>query len=208
MTDITNTPPFSIYFWIISRTHMTKNIIIYITFFWASITPLPTIILINGIPHFVILNDDFYISQVIQSVPDYFESELSHEQIVTSLISSPSFQEKTSDLLSDFFTASDVTLLKNVEFVQFFPNRAILDRIAVDRVRNIAQRYSYGEMKIIYLKISHQGSNASRVLAQNRLFSVKDLLISFGVDQYAIVTEMANTDRAGENSFLRVDYGR
>ena len=192
----------------IRTNYIMKSILFSLALLTAYLPPLPTIILINGIPHFVILDEDYYINLVIQSVPDYFESELTHEAIVRNLIASPSFQEKTSGSIASQLDNEEVLLLENVEFIQFLPNRAILDRIAVDRIRGIAQQYTESEMTSIYLKISHQSSTASKALAENRIYSVKDLLMSFGVDQYAIITELIANDRIGENSFVRVDYGK
>ena len=90
---------------------------------------------------------------------------------------------------------------------KFAPERALLDRVAVDRIRSIAQGFTNGEMKSVFLKIAHKDLGSSKTLAINRLASVKDLLVSFGVDQYAIITEVLVNDTQGDDALVRVSYG-
>ena len=49
---------------------------------------LPTIILINGVPHLVILSEDAYVVEVIQRVPYYFTSALTHASLADARVNS------------------------------------------------------------------------------------------------------------------------
>ena len=98
-----------------------KSIILSLLLLMSVTKPFPTIILINGSPYFVMLDEEFYISEIFQAVPDYFESDLTHEQIVSSLISSSIFQKQITNYPEIQFVSEDIKLLEDVEFIQVCP---------------------------------------------------------------------------------------
>ena len=170
--------------------------------------PFPTIILINGEPHLVYLDDVGQIVEIIQTVPYYFSSNLTHEQIVAGLIeqkenSPTNFYAANEDR---FITREEIDVLENAEFIKFIPKKALLNRAAVDRIRQIANDYVDGGISNIKLSIVYKNTRVSQLLADNRLNSVKDLLIAFGVDEQSLSTQKDFRELLDDNPFVRVNY--
>lgn len=168
----------------------------------------PTIILINGVPHLVMLTDDAHITEIIQTVPYYFTSELSHEQIVAGLIEQKDADERSfyTNNVDYEIPKEEVDILENAEFIKFIPGQALLDQIAVDRIRQISNDYVDGSTNTIRLEINHRSDSVSKLLADNRINSVRDLLVAFGVDEQAIESKKNIRDNLETNPFVRVNY--
>ena len=171
-------------------------------------TNQPTIILINGVPHLVILGKDGFIVETIQTVPYYFTSSQTHEEIVAGLVrqldqaSEPFFTENEQREIP----VEEVDILENAEFIRFIPGKALLDRIAVDRIREIANDFVDGGISTIRLEITYRNTSVSKLLTDNRLDSVKDLLVAFGVTENAIEIEKNLRNDLDINPFVRVQY--
>ncbi len=168
----------------------------------------PTIILINGIPHLVVLGENQHILETIQTVPYYFSSHLTHEEIVAGLVDQMSkdsriFYAQNEDRL---IPKDEVDILENAEFIKFIPDKALLNRIAVDRIRAIADDYVDGGIAQLNLDIIYKSTRISDLLTDNRLSSVRDLLVAFGVDKFAIETKKELRDDLGNNPFVRIRY--
>ena len=167
-----------------------------------------TIILINGEANLVVLDDLAYIVEVLRPVPYYFDSSLSHEEIVKGLI-----EQKNSDNATfyanneDRFVSKDeIDILDNAEFIKFLPDKALLNRVAVDRIRQIANDYEDGGIEAIDLSIIYKDTSVSELLTDNRLNSVRDLLIAFGVDLSVIRMQKEVRNQYDNNPFVRVSY--
>ena len=168
----------------------------------------PTIILINGIPHLVVLGENQHILETIQTVPYYFSSHLTHAEIVAGLVDQMSkdsriFYAQNEDRL---IPKDEVDILENAEFIKFIPDKALLNRIAVDRIRAIADDYVDGGIAQLSLDIIYKSTRISDLLTDNRLSSVRDLLVAFGVDKFAIETKKELRDDLGNNPFVRIRY--
>jgi hypothetical protein len=168
----------------------------------------PTIILINGIPHLVVLGENQHILETIQTVPYYLSSHLTHAEIVAGLVDQMSkdsriFYAQNEDRL---IPKDEVDILENAEFIKFIPDKALLNRIAVDRIRAIADDYVDGGIAQLSLDIIYKSTRISDLLTDNRLSSVRDLLVAFGVDKFAIETKKELRDDLGNNPFVRIRY--
>ena len=167
-----------------------------------------TIILVNGEPNLVILDNDHNILETIQAVPYYFSSSLTHEQIIVDLT-----EQKSSDS-HEFFADNkpipiakeEIDILGNAEFIKFIPNKALLDRIAVNRIREIARDYVDGGIEKLSLEIVYSDNEISKLLTDNRLSSVRDLLVAFGVEKSAIHTNKKLRNDLDKNPFVRIEY--
>lgn len=165
------------------------------------------IILINGEANLVVLDDQAFIVEVLRPVPYYFSSNLSHEEIVAGLIDQRNNDETFYANNEDrFVPKSEVNVLDNAEFIKFSTNKALLNRVAVSRIRQIANDYIDGGIQEIQLSIIDKNSTVSRLLTDNRLSSVQDLLIAFGVNQYAIKKRKEVRGGYDSNPFVRVAY--
>lgn len=181
-----------------------KNTILTILFLALNISAIvtsPTIILINGVPYLVELDDDTNITSVLLSVPYYFQSEMSHEEIVATLR-----QQLSTDPKKSMTQYEDIFVLDNVEFIEFIPKRALLDKIAVDRIRKIAVDYCNGNLSHIALNVQYADTQKSSILSENRINSVKDLLVAFGVDDTAISSVSSLNKEDDMNPYVRIEY--
>jgi len=169
--------------------------------------PFPTIILINGEAHLVYLDEE-YIVEVLQTVPYYFSSNLTHEEIVAGLIEQK--EKKPGNFYASnedrFISKDEIDVLENAEFIRFIPQKALLDRVAVNRIREIAEDYVDGGISNIKLNIIYKNTSISQLLTDNRLNSVKDLLVAFGVNENAITTQKDLREKLDNNPFVRINY--
>lgn len=182
--------------------------ICFVTFLGTQDRLQTTIILINGEANLVVLDDMAFIVEILQTVPYYFSSNLSHEEIVQGLIEQ---KEKGNKIFyanneDRFVSNEEIDILQNAEFIKFLPSKALLNRVAVSRIRQIAQDYQDGGIDEINLSIIYKDSSISELLTDNRLESVKDLLIAFGVDGNDIITEKQMRNQYDNNPFVRVSY--
>jgi hypothetical protein len=167
----------------------------------------PSIILINGVAHLVILDDNGQIKETLQAVPYYFDSDLSHEEIVAGLVDQMSKDTRIAFTQNATrIPKSEIDILENAEFIRFIPGKALLDRIAVDRIRKIAKDYVDGGIEKLILDIAFKDDAVSTLLADNRLDSVKDLLVAFGVEERAIEAKKNIRNDLVNNPFVRVSY--
>jgi len=167
-----------------------------------------TIILINGDPHLVVIDDRGNLVETIQAVPYYFASDLTHEEIVAGL--SRQLKDENSVFYANnedrFVSKDEIDVAENVELIQFLPQKALLNREAVNRIRQIANEYRKGGIDKISLSIIQKSTNVSRLLTENRMNSVKDLMVAFGVDSTDLLTSIDRREGYDDNPFVRVSY--
>ena len=167
-----------------------------------------TIILINGEPHLVVIDDLGYLVETIQTVPYYFSSSLSHEQIVQGL-SEQLKDEKSTFYASNedrFVSKDEIDVAENAEFIKFLPSKALLNREAVNRIRAIAQDYLDGGIDQITLSIVYDDTSISQKLTDNRVNSVRDLMIAFGISGEDVLMQKDLRIGLNNNPFVRVSY--
>ncbi|MEE9373114.1 MAG: hypothetical protein V3V00_08685 [Saprospiraceae bacterium] len=168
----------------------------------------PNIILINGKANLVVLDELGFIVEVLRPVPYYFSSDLTHEEIVKGLIDQKNNDKETFYAHNEdrFISKSEVDVLDNAEFIKFMPKRALLNKVAVDRIRKISKDYLDGGIDQISLSIIYKNNVISELLTENRLKSVQDLLVAFGVDKTAIKKQKQLRNQYDNNPFVRVVY--
>lgn len=176
--------------------------------FFVAPAPFPTIILINGTPHLVNLDDEGHILEIIQTVPYYFESDLTHEEIMDGLLKQKNQDQKSFYASNEdrFIAPEEVDILETAEFIRFISGKALLDRVAVNRIRQISNDYANGGVSNINLNIIYENTTISELLTDNRLASVRDLLIAFGVNEYDISTQKDLRENLNSNPFVRINY--
>lgn len=190
-----------------------KSILISLFLFIASLFNFQdrlqtTIILINGEANLVVLDDLAYIVEVLQPVPYYFNSNLSHEDIVKGLIEQRDKGDKLFYANNEdrFVSKDEIDILDNAEFIKFLSGKALLNDVAVNRIRQIANDFEDGGIEEINLSIIYKNNQVSEILTDNRLNSVRDLLIAFGVDLSSIKMQKQMRNQYDNNPFVRVSY--
>lgn len=156
------------------------------------------IILVNGTAVVADLASNGSVVQRYQSIPSYFNNNLSDQQIIAQAEASglrpegelqlyaESIDEEVIPQLSTFRKTEDFTADGECQYIAFSRGRALLNQQAVDQVRSIADAYLSGRIAKINISSYHRDSNASRTLAQNRANALVDLLTTFGMSLDAI----------------------
>ena len=133
-----------------------------------------TIILINGTPYFVEMDENGRQIEKIVAVPTYFRSNESHDEIL----------EKANSDYED-----ELPNLKS-RLLIFEEDQAILDQIAVDHIRDLARLYAKGYVQSINITAAHYDNNKDEALAAYRVNAIYQMFKDFGVDDEGIVADM------------------
>lgn len=153
-----------------------------------------SIALINGVAHLVEVAPNGDLLEIYQSIDDYFTSPESHQEILRKLSPGAVSQGKSIILFEDeqefipSFTKENKEPVKvgNEQYVAFSPDKAILQKPAVDQIRKIARNFKAGGVKNITINSFAKDSYRSRALSRNRAKAIQDLLVAFGVSNKII----------------------
>ncbi len=155
-----------------------------------------SIILVNGVAHIADLTTNGSIVAQYQAIPNYFDNQLSDEQIIANaetqgLENGGSLELYADNLDTDVpditsFRRIDADKANSKQYIAFSRDRALLNRQAVDQIRTISDAYTAGQITQVTINSYHKDDIKSRTLAENRSKAIMDLLSTFGVDKSAI----------------------
>lgn len=148
-----------------------------------------TIILINGAPFVVNLDQKGDLVETIAWVPEYFASSESHNDIVSRI-------------------ADDYEVEKNnikSRLLIFEEDKAILDYMAVEHIRDMSRLYSKGYIQSINISAAHTNDFEDEALAANRINVIYQMLKDFGVDDNGITADMKHYKSDLPNQFIRLN---
>ena len=148
-----------------------------------------TIILIDGDPYLVDLDDEGDLVDAIVPVPEYFVSEASHAVLV---------DRRSEDYASELANIKSRLLI-------FSEDSALIDQVAVDHVRDLARLYSKGYINEINIGAAHADTDQDEALAAHRISAVYHLLRDFGVQEEDITADMKNYQSDLPNLYVTMD---
>lgn len=151
---------------------------------------IKTIILINGTPFLVDLDEEGDVVRNYVMVADYFESLESHESMVSRM--STEYE-------------AEMAHLQNSRLIIFPEDLALLNDTAVDNIRDVARLYSKGFLQNINITASHDDDNSDEALANYRVDAVYQLLTDFGVEEGDISADMKIYKSDVPNQFVKID---
>lgn len=149
---------------------------------------MTTIILINGEAHLVDVAPDGELLVSYGTVPDYFTTSLSHEEILAQSIAK--VESDRSDRLD------------RIRFVSFGVEKHMLNELAVDHVREISHKIAQSGAGKIILTVGITATKEALMKAQQ----VAELLKDFGVksDHIQILQKQYLGDEP--NNFIKMEY--
>lgn len=173
-----------------------------------------SIALINGVAHLVDVAPNGDLLEIFQSIDDYFTSPESHQQILKKLVSNAVPQGKSIVLFEEekefepSFTKENKEPVKvgNEQYVAFSPDKAILQKPAVDQIRKIAQNYRTGGVNTIIINSFAKDSYRSRSLSRNRAKAIHDLLVAFGVSRRIISSKSVTGSNGTKIDFVQISF--
>ena len=133
-----------------------------------------TIILINGTPYFVEMNEEGQKIDKIVAVPTYFKTAEAHEEIVKE--ANLDYEEELPNMKS--------------RLLIFQEDQATLDQTAVNHIRDLARLYAKGYIDNIKITAAHFDDHADEALAAYRVSSIYQMLKDFGVEDEGITADM------------------
>lgn len=133
----------------------------------------PNIVLLDGIPVFVELNENGTIVNQYVEVTDYFDSVRSHAEQV----------EMYSDIFKDDLQQRLDAPIRNID-----NSRAFLTRNAVHSLKVLA--YQYEKDNIDKIKVAALKASDETDLTETRLESIEELLTDFGVEEDDILMDV------------------
>lgn len=133
-----------------------------------------TIILVNGTPYFVEMDEEGKKIDKIVAVPTYFKSPESHDEIITKVNSD--YEEELPNMKS--------------RLLIFKEDQAILEQPAVDHIRELARLYTKGYIESINITAAHYDEDKDEALAAYRVNSIYQMFKDFGVDDEGITADM------------------
>jgi len=151
---------------------------------------IKTIILFNGTPFLVDLDEEGDVVRNYVMVADYFESLESHESMVSRM--STEYE-------------AEMAHLQNSRLIIFPEDLALLNDTAVDNIRDVARLYSKGFLQNINITASHDDDNSDEALANYRVDAVYQLLTDFGVEEGDISADMKIYKSDVPNQFVKID---
>ena len=201
---------------------MKKSIFSIVMFVFALISmsftqsdPFKAIVLINGEAFLVDLTENGAITATYQKINNYFSSSDSHNTILARLSKgalsesgkSIVFYEKEVEPVVPFTTENKAAVAPgNAQYVGFSPRRALLQKEAVDQIREISSQYSQGAIQKINITSHHRDSYESRSLARNRAKAIHDLLGAFGVSTSIIEMSTPFGQPGSKTDFVRISF--
>ena len=153
-----------------------------------------SVILINGVAHVADLSTTGSVIAYYQSIPNYFNNPLSDKEIIAQaerigLSNKGQVELYTNNPqepeLSKFRRVTEFTSDQR-QYIAFSTGRAILNKTAVDQIRDLADLYQNQEISEIIINAYHDDTRRQRLLAENRSKAIRDLLITFGVNEQNI----------------------
>jgi len=171
-----------------------------------------SIALINGVAHLVDVAPNGDLLEIYQSIDNYFTSPESHQQILKKLVSNAVPQGRSIVLFEEeeefqpSFTKENKEPVKvgNEQYVAFSPDKAILQKAAVDQIRKIARDYKAGGVNNITINSFAKDSYRSRALSRNRAKAIQDLLVAFGVSKRYVSSKSVPGDKETKIDYVQV----
>jgi outer membrane protein OmpA-like peptidoglycan-associated protein len=172
------------------------------------------IVLINGEVYLVDLSENGDIITTYQKIENYFSSTESHKRIITRLTGGALsetgdkivFYEKEVEPQPSYSSQNSLPINQAMaRYIGFSPNKAILNKKAVDQIREIADAYKNGTIKDITITLLEAASYRERALSRNRADAIKGLLKAFGVADNYIFMDNGPIDQNTKIDFVKVD---
>ena len=152
-----------------------------------------TIILINGAPFLVDINEEGRIIQNYLLVQDYFVSNESHENLV----------EKAEEEYED-----EIAMLNNSRLIIFDETSALLNEAAIDNIRDLANLYNRGTLQNINITAGHVENEDDGITVDDRINAISQMLEDFGVKEGDISADVKIYRSELPNQFVKIDLLR
>ena len=152
-----------------------------------------TIILINGAPFLVDIDDSGKVVYNYLLVENYFESSDSHENLV----------EKAEEEYNE-----EIAVLSNSRLIIFNEQSSLLDEMAVDNIRELANLYNRGALQNINITAGYQPNQKDELDAEDRISAISQLLLDFGVKEGDISANVKIYRSELPNQFVKIDLLR
>ena len=149
-----------------------------------------TIILINGTPFLVEMDNDGNLLKNISVVSDYFETNESHENLV----------RKASDVYEE-----ELARLDNSRLIIFEEENSILNNVAINNIRDLATKYNQGLLQNIRLTAGQTQSLGDESLTGYRVQAIFQMLVDFGVEATDISADFKVYKSELPNQFVKID---
>jgi len=152
-----------------------------------------TIILINGAPFLVEVNEEGKVVYNYLPVHDYFVSNESHDNLV----------EKAEEKYEE-----ELALLSNSRLIIFDETSSLLNESAVDNIRELAKLYNRGVLQNINITAGHVEKENDEITADDRINAISQLLSDFGVKEGDISADVKIYRSELPNQFVKIDLLR
>lgn len=152
-----------------------------------------TIILINGAPFLVDLDENGKVVYNYLLVSDYFKSDESHENLV----------EKAEEDYDE-----EIAMLSNSRLIIFDETSALLNEAAIDNIRELANQYNRGILQNINITAGHEETEDDEIKVEDRISAISQLLLDFGVEEGDISADIKIYRSELPNQFVKVDLLR
>lgn len=149
-----------------------------------------TIILINGTPFLVEMDANGTVLHNYLLVKNYFDSNDTHESLVA----------KASKEYDD-----EIEMLNNSRLVIFNEESSLLNDVAVDHIRDLADKYSRGVLQNINITAGRTTQNNDTIMATYRVDAIAQLLQDFGVAEGDISRDIKIYRSELPNQFVKID---
>jgi len=149
-----------------------------------------TIILINGAPFLVELDNEGNVIHNYIMVSDYFNSSESHEDLIS--IASNEYE-------------SEIAAMNKSRLIIFNEESSLLNDTAVDNIRDLAKLYSKGLLQNINITAGQVEENDDEGTATFRIDAITQLLQDFGVREGDISANVKIYRSELPNQFVKID---
>ena len=150
-----------------------------------------TIILIDGTPYLVDMDEQGQEIDKIVPIPSYFISSDSHDLIVDR--ESREYEEELPNIKS--------------RLLVFTEDVALLDNVMVDHIRDLARLYAKGYIESVHISAAHQTSYGDEALAAHRINVIYQMLRDFGVKNNDITADIKRYKSDLPNVYIRLNIG-
>ncbi len=178
-------------------------------------TTKKAIVLINGEAYLVDVTPKGLITATYQKISNYFTTSESHQNMLVRLSGGQLnetgdkivFYEKESEPLPSFQSENQQSLTAEAQrFIGFSPGKAVLNKGAVDYIREIAQGYKNGQITLVKINALYINSYRSRSLARNRAHAIRGLLGAFGVPMNIIISDTLLAGAESKLDFVQISF--
>lgn len=152
-----------------------------------------TIILINGAPFLVDIDENGKVINNYLLVQDYFISDDSHADLVVKA------EEEYEE---------EVAILNNTRLIIFNESSSLLNEIAVDNIRELATLYNNGVLQNINITAGHVEKENDDATVEDRIGAISQLLHDFGVKEGDISADIKIYRSELPNQFVKIDLLR